>query len=287
MNNLVQRLLLFFLGIPAIIVVVIFVPQAKHAAAVLMILIFVGGAGAELAQIFRDRGVRVRVWLTAFLGFLPSLVAYFASLIMDTSPYSVLGILAIGLALFALAVFTPFAFVRKENIPDVMTRSSAYGLALIYPGLLGAFIVLVASEPRWATESLLTFVGLTLGNDSLAWFFGMTLGRRRGIVAVSPNKSLAGFVGGMGGSVGLTFVAHVIFPYAMQTSWAVLVGLGLIVGAAVIIGDLFESALKRSAGAKDSGSAVPGRGGFLDSFDSILFAAPVFYAASLIFRLFR
>ena len=147
--------------------------------------------------------------------------------------------------------------------------------------------MLLASEPRWAMESLLCFAGLTLGNDSLAWFFGVTLGRKRGIVAVSPNKSAAGFFGGMGGSVGLAFVARAIFPYAMGASWIATVGLGLAVGAAVLVGDLFESALKRSAGTKDSGSAVPGRGGFLDSFDSILFAAPVFYAASLILGLFR
>ncbi|HUW41204.1 MAG TPA: phosphatidate cytidylyltransferase [Rectinemataceae bacterium] len=287
MNNLVQRLLLFFLGIPAIIALIVFLPQAKHALAVLIILSFLGGGGVELAQIFKDRGVRVKSACTSLLGFLPALATYLAALLAGSSTYSVLEILLFSIALLALVIFTPFAFVRKETISEVTARSSAYGLALIYPGMLGAFIVLVASEPRWATESLLTFVGLTLGNDSLAWFFGMTMGRKRGLVAVSPNKSLAGFIGGMVGSVGLAFVAHAFFPYAMKTTWPLLVCLGLLVGAAVIVGDLFESALKRSAGTKDSGSAVPGRGGFLDSFDSIIFAAPVFYAASIIFGLFR
>ncbi|MDA8427189.1 MAG: phosphatidate cytidylyltransferase [Treponema sp.] len=287
MNNLVQRLLLFFLGIPAIIFVVVFLPQAKHAVAVLMILIFLGGGGAELAQIFRDRGVRIKTVTTCLLGFLPALATYLAGLLAAGSMYSVLEILLFCIAILALVIFTPFAFVQKDTISEVTARSSAYGFALIYPGMLGAFIVLVASEPRWATESLLTFVGVTLGNDSLAWFFGMTMGRKRGIVAVSPNKSLAGFIGGMVGSVGFAFVAHMIFPYAMKSTWPVLVCLGVFVGAAVIVGDLFESALKRSAGTKDSGSAVPGRGGFLDSFDSIIFAAPIFYAASIIFGLFR
>jgi len=287
MSNILQRLLLFFLGIPAIVAVVVLLPQAHHGAAVVMILVFTGGAGVELSQIFRDRGVRTRASVMALLGFLPALIAYLGSLFADMAGFGALGILAIGIALLALAVFVPFAFVQTENIPEVISRTAAHGFALIYPGLLGAFVVLLASEPRWAMESLLCFAGLTLGNDSLAWFFGVTLGRKRGIVAVSPNKSAAGFFGGMGGSVGLAFAARAIFPYAMSASWIATVCLGLTVGAAVIVGDLFESALKRSAGTKDSGSAVPGRGGFLDSFDSILFAAPVFYAASLILGLFR
>jgi phosphatidate cytidylyltransferase len=62
--------------------------------------------------------------------------------------------------------------------------------------------------------------------------------------------------------------------------------MALCVAGAAILGDLFESALKRSAGAKDSGTKVPGRGGFLDSFDSFLFAAPVFYLASRLLGLF-
>lgn len=286
-SNIVQRLLLFFLGIPAVIAVVVFLPEAHHAAAVFVMLIFLGGAGAELGQIFRDRDINVSLIHTTYLGFLPALAAYVASLLAGGSTYSVLEILLFFIAACALAIFLPFAFVGKEAIREVTPRTSAYGLTLLYPGLLGSFVVLLTAEPRWASESLLTFVGLTLGNDSLAWFFGITLGRRRGIVAVSPNKSLAGFIGGMGGSIGFSFVARAIAPYAMRTGWLATAVFGLLVGAAVIVGDLFESALKRSAGTKDSGSAVPGRGGFLDSFDSIIFAAPVFYAASIVFGLFR
>ncbi|HTX71895.1 MAG TPA: phosphatidate cytidylyltransferase [Rectinemataceae bacterium] len=287
MSNLIQRLLLFFIGIPAIVAVVILLPQAHHGAAVLMILVFTGGAGVELAQIFRDRGVRARNSVMALLGFMPSVIAYVGALTTHLSGYGPLAVLAVGSALLGLLVFAPFAFVRADDIPDVTSRAAARGFALVYPGLLGAFVVLLACEPAWATESILTFAGLTLGNDSLAWFFGMTFGRRRGIVAVSPNKSIAGFCGGMAGSVGLAFVARALFPHAIACAWPAVVALGLTVGAAVIVGDLFESALKRSAGTKDSGSAVPGRGGFLDSFDSILFAAPVFYAASLLLGLFR
>jgi phosphatidate cytidylyltransferase len=147
--------------------------------------------------------------------------------------------------------------------------------------------VLIASEPRHATESLLTFCVLAFSSDSFAWLVGMTLGRRRGIVAVSPNKSLEGFIGGLLAPVGMVFACAAVFPASLSGRWWELLLLGFLVGAAVIVGDLFESALKRSAGIKDSGSAVPGRGGFLDSLDSLLLAAPVFYGLSLIMGFFR
>jgi phosphatidate cytidylyltransferase len=124
----------------------------------------------------------------------------------------------------------------------------------------------------------------------MAWLFGKYLGKQRNIVAVSPNKSIAGFVGGSTGSLiaafisfgslgalpGMAFVHKIILSFAL--------GLGM--AFFVITGDLFESALKRSASVKDSGTMVPGRGGILDSFDSLFFSAPFFVAFSFIFHLF-
>jgi phosphatidate cytidylyltransferase len=194
-------------------------------------------------------------------------------------------ILAAGIVL--IAFFAGLTFVRPDDISDVLPRAAALGFAAVYPGLLGAIIVLIASEPRYATESLLTFCILAFSNDSLAWLVGITLGRRRGIVAVSPKKSVEGFIGGMCGSVGTAFGCAALFPGAIDAAWWKVLVFGLAVGATVIVGDLFESALKRSAGIKDSGSIVPGRGGFLDTFDSLLFAAPVFYGLSLLLGYFR
>jgi phosphatidate cytidylyltransferase len=186
-----------------------------------------------------------------------------------------------------LASFAQFAFIGERGIPEALPKASALGFAAIYPGFLGAIIVLIASEPRHATESLLTFCILAFSSDSLAWLVGVTLGRHRGIVAVSPNKSLEGFVGGMLAPIGMAFACAAVFPEAISAQWWEILVLGLLVGAAAIVGDLFESSLKRSAGIKDSGSAVPGRGGFLDSFDSLLLAAPVFYSLSLLMGFFR
>jgi phosphatidate cytidylyltransferase len=288
MSNLVQRLLLFFIGVPAACAVIIFLPQFNHGASVLVILAFTGGCAIELSRLFKARDIAAPELAFALLGVALPAGAYIGGLLGGPSVLlgSCLG-LALASSLALVASFLPFAFYRSEDLHEVLPRSGALAFAVAYPGLLGAIIVLIASEPRYATESLLTFALLCFGNDSFAWLVGVTIGKHRGLVSVSPNKSLEGFAGGMLASVGVAFACSALFPEALAASWWELLALGLLVGGAAICGDLFESALKRSASIKDSGSAVPGRGGFLDSFDSLLFAAPVFYGLSLLMGFFR
>jgi phosphatidate cytidylyltransferase len=129
---------------------------------------------------------------------------------------------------------------------------------------------------------ILTFLCAVMINDAAAWFFGMLFGKKnRGIVAASPNKSAAGFIAGYAAAIGVCVGASFLSPAAFTAARfpALLSGviLGLATGFAGTVGDLAESALKRSCGVKDSGALMPGRGGILDSIDSITFAAPVFY----------
>jgi phosphatidate cytidylyltransferase len=287
-SNLLQRLLLFFLGVPLVVAIILLLPQYNHGAAVLIILAFTGGCSLELSRLFRSRGIKADAPSFLALGIGLPAAAYAGGLIAapDTLTGACLGLIAAG-SLILVACLLRFALVSKEGIPDVLSSSSAIAFASVYPGLLGAIIVLIASEPRYATASLLSFAIMAFGNDSIAWLVGVTLGRHRGIVAVSPNKSAEGFAGGMCATIGLAFACRALFPEAFSAAWWQVLVLGLVDGLAVILGDLFESSLKRSAAIKDSGSSVPGRGGFLDSFDSLLFSAPVFYGLSLLMGLFR
>ena len=180
----------------------------------------------------------------------------------------------------ALAVFEVFNPEHKNGEVDFSQANlklSGAVFILTYIGYLGSFITRITSLafPRLYLGVFLVMVFLC---DSFAWFFGILFGKStRGYVKVSPNKSLVGFAGGILGSVLTATVSSLIWPELFNASLTMQILLGLSVALASILGDLVESLLKRSANEKDSGNVIPGRGGLLDSIDSIILAAPGYY----------
>lgn len=118
----------------------------------------------------------------------------------------------------------------------------------------------------------LAFVG-TWANDTFAYFIGSRFGRHKLSPAISPAKSIEGALGGMFGSILVILALGVSFQLTVVQSLVI----GILVGVAAPTGDLTESAIKRFANVKDSGRILPGHGGILDRFDSILFVVPVIY----------
>ncbi len=289
MSNLTQRLLLFFVGVPALVALIVLAPWCGHAALALVGIAFIAGCGVELAGLWAARGVPIRPAVTAALAALPPLAVWATAAFAPERAFELLGYgAAVLLPLVAALLLSRYAFVRNQAEMDgVEPRVSGYAFALLYPGLVSAPLMLLIGLPGPATVRILVFVAVAFANDSLAWATGMLFGRKRGIVPVSPGKSLAGFIGGLAGSVLMALLAGIVFPGTVEGGALELAALGLAVGVLDILGDLFESALKRSARVKDSGSIVPGRGGFLDSFDNLLFAAPAFLLASQALGIFR
>ena len=119
--------------------------------------------------------------------------------------------------------------------------------------------------------------------DAGAYFVGVFFGKHRGITKVSPNKSIAGFVGGLLTPALFGLLSAVLFPAVFTYSIVEGFFLGLLTAALAVVGDLIESSFKRSAEVKDSGTIIPGRGGILDSIDSIVMAAPVYVAILTVF----
>lgn len=286
MSNIAQRLFLFFVGVPALVGIILFLPSYRHGATAALIIVFSAGSGIELGQLFKAKNIHLSTWQTGLIGALVPSFFYF-SLVMELPVARTIGIQSIALSLLVIIVLGPFALIKKERIDGALFTASAYGFSIIYPGLLAGFIILIVAEPLFGAESILSFILMTFGNDSLAWLFGNLFGKRKNLIPVSPNKSLAGFLGGLIGSILGAITSKFLFPSVVSVNYFLISIMGIIIGLAVIAGDLFESALKRSAGIKDSGNLIPGRGGFLDSFDSLLFAAPIFYAASFVLGIFR
>jgi phosphatidate cytidylyltransferase len=121
---------------------------------------------------------------------------------------------------------------------------------------------------------------VTWASDIGAFFVGRALGRRKLIPSVSPGKTVAGAVGGLLASmlVAWLYARSVLVPVASLglTTWGAL-GFGAGISVAAQIGDLFESLLKREARVKDSSHIIPGHGGILDRFDSLIFVLPLAY----------
>lgn len=124
------------------------------------------------------------------------------------------------------------------------------------------------------TFALLVFLLIWI-NDTGAYLIGCTFGKHKLYPKVSPKKSVEGLLGGFVLTLALSFCIPLLLPSLEKMTLISAPIFGLIVAAMGTLGDLFESALKRKAGVKDSGTIIPGHGGVLDRLDSYLFALPM------------
>jgi phosphatidate cytidylyltransferase len=157
--------------------------------------------------------------------------------------------------------------------PAILRDTAASVFPVVYLGLpLGA---LAAVRVLGGRGAVLLLVVCIVVSDSAQYYTGRALGRRPLAPSISPKKTLEGALGGLVfGTAAMLAGGRIVFPAA---SVLMLLLVGASISALGIVGDLFESLLKRSAGVKDSSSLIPGHGGVLDRIDSWLFAAPVYY----------
>ncbi|MGR9085749.1 MAG: phosphatidate cytidylyltransferase [Gammaproteobacteria bacterium] len=142
-----------------------------------------------------------------------------------------------------------------------------------------AFLLVLPPEKNPAGGSmglLIYLVFLTEINDVAQYLWGKRFGRRQVSPKVSPNKTIAGFLGGV---LTTTALAGVLAPHLTPLSFGTSLVAGLLIGVAGFVGDVTISALKRDIGVKDSGHLLPGHGGILDRLDSLTYTAPLFFHA--------
>jgi phosphatidate cytidylyltransferase len=182
-------------------------------------------------------------------------------------------------ATFVLA-FVLDAVSRTRAPTTAAVGSTILGAAWIGIGL-GSLILLrqMHSEPRLIA---FTVVLAVFAADTVAYLTGRAAGRHKLAPRISPKKTWEGFAGGAVAGVFVAFVALYDTRHRYLSVWQAIV-LGLVVVAAAVLGDLFESALKRDLEVKDTGTLLGGHGGVLDRVDALLFAAPAAYFLVLAF----
>lgn len=219
------------------------------------------GASSSLNNLF---GLTLNLLVLA----MHPLVPEFLGLVWTAGEFT--SLLLAQVALLILVFWAIHLFRSGTNIFET-TSPLIFGLVYIsLPSLLFLRISDGVYSPRWP---LLVFI-LTWSSDTFAYLVGRAMGKTKLYEALSPKKTVEGFAGG----VLLTAAAGGLLGHIWE--FGILSGLflGALVSVAGTAGDLFESALKRHAGIKDSGRFLPGHGGALDRFDAFLFASVVVYS---------
>ncbi len=244
-----------------------------------LVVLLVGGLGLwEFLGMFlpeSDRGRRLKTIVLGSVLIISFCTAQRGSFLCNPSgPMFIL--------VWCIFILMLFYLVSYGHIPELSRDLAVNAMGLLYlPLMLGHLVWLryLANGEWW----VLWLLAVIFAGDTAAFYTGQTLGKNKLYPAVSPGKTWEGTLGGLAGAVlAGVGMGKWLLPEAGMGSLA---ALALVLGVTGVLGDLFESMLKRQAQVKDASGLLPGHGGMLDRLDSILFAAPaVVYARLFLFQ---
>lgn len=251
----------------------------------LLLLIFLGGYYLKISVVLLSLGGMYEFYrVSKVKGYKPvSIVGY----ILCLAYYMYIGNgfdLEIAVGVFILTVF--FLMI----IPVINTDRNFIDIALtilpfFYVSIFFSFILLLSMMDNGKYFVWLIFIS-SWGCDTLAYYFGRNLGKHKLIPKVSPNKTIEGSLGGLLGSVlGCTVFGYIITYFGVEIPLYHYAIIGILGGIFGQCGDLVASSIKRYTGVKDYSGLIPGHGGILDRFDSILLVSVVIYYYVNIFAL--
>ena len=226
-----------------------------------------------IQELYKAMGVhKDGVGLLELAGYLGTIL-YYASLLLGFERY---GMMAVLLGLVLLMFVYVFTYPKYEA-DQVM--SAFFGI--VYVAVMLSFIFLTRNLEGGKFLVWLIFL-CSWGCDTCAYCVGMLIGKHKMAPVLSPKKSVEGAVGGVVGAAALgAFYAAV--THGPIVEYAVICAVGALIS---MVGDLAASAIKRNRGIKDYGKLIPGHGGILDRFDSVIFTSPIiFYLAKMILGL--
>jgi phosphatidate cytidylyltransferase len=188
----------------------------------------------------------------------------------------VLPTLSVEFGMFTALLIIPASYVLgKKGLEDSLPSSAVAVLATTYVGMLGGSLIRLRNDFQEGSNLVFFLLLVVWLGDTGAYYVGRQFGKHKLSPRISPKKTIEGLMGGVTFSIIAAVVIHYTFFPKFPLLHAIIAG--MILSVAGVIGDLAESMWKRSADVKDSGTLIPGHGGFLDRFDSILFTAPILY----------
>ena len=189
-------------------------------------------------------------------------------LIPEDSAYPLMGVIASLVLIMCVYVFCYPAYQAGQIM--------AAFFGIVYVGVMLSYIYQTRMLPGGQVHVWLIFL-CSWGCDTCAYCVGVLIGKHKMAPVLSPKKSIEGAVGGVAGAV-LLGVIYAFFTKGGMVEYGIICGVGALIS---MVGDLAASAIKRNQGIKDYGKLIPGHGGILDRFDSVIFTAPVIYYLSL------
>ena len=196
-------------------------------------------------------------------------VIYYVLMSLDFEKYGMMGVIISFMMFMFVYVFTYPKFKADQVMPAFF--------GVVYVAVMLSFIYLTRNLPDGKFLVWLIFL-CSWGCDTCAYCVGMLIGKHKMAPVLSPKKSVEGAVGGVAGAA-LLGVIYAAATQGPMLEYAVICAIGALIS---MVGDLAASAIKRNQGIKDYGKLIPGHGGILDRFDSVIFTAPVIYFLSLV-----
>ena len=217
-----------------------------------------------MQELYKAMGIHEdRTGLLEIVGYLGA-VLYYISLLLGFESYGLMAVLVSLILVMFVYVFT----YPKYHANQVM----AAFFGVVYVAVMLSFILMTRNLPDGKFIVWLIFL-CSWGCDTCAYCVGMLIGKHKMAPVLSPKKSVEGGVGGVVGAA-LLGVIYAAATQGPMVEYAVICGIGALIS---MVGDLAASAIKRNQGIEDYGKLIPGHGGILDRFDSVIFTAPVIY----------
>ena len=219
-------------------------------------------AGRELTKAYKAGGIELPV----------NAISVAITLLLAAAWFGRVSGLAVAIA---IAIPCVLVYMLLRDPKDFVRKSTAAAFAIFYLAFLGGFILLLAHDKEGLAR-IFTLVVLVSCNDTFAYIFGVLIGKHPLAPAISPKKTWEGLVGSI---FATTIGSALVFQFALDHTWWIGAGIGLVAVVTSTCGDLIESAVKRDLAIKDMGTILPGHGGILDRIDSVLFTGPAVWFA--------